>query len=62
MNPKHGGAHHNLALALKELGNFKEAIKSHEAAIECEPDNLINYFYLNDLKKEILNSNLKIKL
>ena len=62
INPKHGGAHHNLAIALKELGNFEESIKSHEEAIKCEPDNLINYFYLNDLKKGVLNTELKNKI
>lgn len=62
INSKHGGAHHNLAIALKELGNFEESIKSHEEAIKCEPDNLINYFYLNDLKKDVLNIELKNKI
>jgi tetratricopeptide (TPR) repeat protein len=62
IKPKHGGAHHNLAIALKELGNFEESIKSHEEAIKCEPDNLINYFYLNDLKNDVLNDELKNKI
>jgi len=57
-----GGAHHNLALALKELGKFNQAIKSHESAIKCEPENIINYFYLSELKKDILNFDLKNKI
>ena len=62
IKPKHGGAHHNLAIALKELGNFEESIKAHKEAIKCEPDNLINYFYLNDLKNDVLNAELKNKI
>jgi len=58
----HAGAHHNLALALKELGQFDKAIASHEMAIKYEPENLINYFYLSELKKDILNPNLKNKI
>jgi len=56
------GTHHNLALALKELGKFDKAIESHEMAIKCEPDNLIHYFYLSELKKNILDTNLKNKI
>ena len=58
----HAGAHHNLALALKELGQFDKAIESHEMTIKYEPENLINYFYLSELKKDILNPNLKNKI
>ena len=62
IKPSHSGAHHNLALAYKEIGNFKEAIKSHEMAVKYEPENLVNYFYLSELKKELLDSNLKNKI
>ncbi len=58
----YAGAHHNLALALKELGKFDKAIASHEMAIKHEPEKLINYFYLSELKKDILNSDLKNKI
>ena len=58
----HVSAHHNLALALKEIGKFDQAIKSHEEAIKCEPENSIHYFYLSELKKDILDSNLKNKV
>ena len=58
----HSGAHHNLALALKELGKFDKAITSHKMAIKYEPDNLTHYFYLSELKKDILDSNLKKKI
>ena len=62
IKPNHAGAHHNLALAHKEMGNFEGAIKSHEMAIKYEPENLVNYFYLSELKKEILDSSLKNKV
>tara|TARA_Y100000590_G_scaffold279132_1_gene313426 strand:- start:686 stop:2449 length:1764 start_codon:yes stop_codon:yes gene_type:complete len=58
----HAGAHHNLAAAHKEMGNFEESIKSHNNAIKYEPENLSHYFYLSELKKEILDSNLKNKI
>ena len=58
----HAGAHHNLALAFKETGKFNEAIKSHEMAIKYEPENLAHYFYLSDLKKDILDIDLKNKI
>ena len=62
IKPDHSGAHHNLALAFKELGKFDEAIKSHEMAIRYEPENPIHYFYLSELKKNILDSDLKTKM
>ena len=58
----HAGAHHNLALAYKELGKFNEAIASHQEAIKYEPTNSIHYYYLSELKKDILNINLKNKI
>ena len=58
----HVGAYHNLALAFKELGKFNEAIKSHEMAIKYEPENLAHYFNLSNLKKDILDINLKNKI
>jgi len=58
----YSSAHHNLAMALKEQGNFKEAIMEHEEAIKHEPENLVNYFYLSELKKNVLNDNLKNKI
>tara|TARA_B110000438_G_C15807188_1_gene647971 strand:+ start:134 stop:1909 length:1776 start_codon:yes stop_codon:yes gene_type:complete len=55
-------AHHNLALAFKEIGDIKKSIKSHEMAIKHEPENSIHYFYLSELKKDILDKNLKSKI
>ena len=62
IKPNHAGVHHNLALAYKELGEFEKAIKSHESAIKSEPDNTTHYFYLSELKKEVLNDKLKNKI
>ena len=62
IKPNHSGAYHNLALTLKEQGEFKKAIKSHEAAIKYEPENLAHYYFLSELKKDILNKNLKSKM
>ena len=58
----HAGAHHNLALTFKNLGKFDEAIKSHEMALKHEPENLAHVYYLSELKKEILDSDLKEKI
>jgi len=62
IKPDHAGAHHNLALTYKNQGKFSEAIKSHEMAIKYEPESLTNYYYLSELKEEILDSNLKNKI
>ena len=62
IKPDYVGAHHNLALAFKELGSFNESIKSHETAIKYEPENLVHYYYLSELKREILDDNLKNKI
>jgi len=62
IQPDHAGAHHNLALAFKEMGKFEKAIKSHQTAIKHEPENLAHYFYLSELKKDILNPDLKKKI
>ena len=62
IKPDNAGTHHNLALVYKELGDFSEAIKSHETAIKYEPENYSHYFYLSDLKKNIIDSKLITKI
>mgnify|MGYP001167683410 CR=1 FL=1 len=62
LKDSHAGAHHNLALTLKNLGKFNEAIKSHEMALKYEPDNLAHIYYLSELKKDILDLDLKKKI
>ena len=62
INSNYGASHHNLGLAFKELGRFQEAIKSHKNAIKCEPENLMNYFYLSELEKNTIDIKLKNKI
>ena len=47
------------ATATKE---FDKAISSHESGIKYEPENLVHYYYLSELKKDILNSETKNKI
>ena len=58
----HVGSHHNLAMALKELGQFEESITALENAIKFEPENASHYFYLSEMKEDILAPDLKSKL
>ena len=62
VKPDHASSHHNLALANKEIGEFKKSIISHEMAIKSEPGNLMHYYFLSELKKDILNNDLKSKV
>ena len=62
IQPNHPGVIHNLALAYKELGKFDKSIEYHQKAIEYEPENLSHYYYLNELKKDTLNNDLKNKI
>jgi tetratricopeptide (TPR) repeat protein len=58
----HAGTHHNLAMAYKEMGEFDKAIDSHNNGIKYEPNNMTHYFYLSDLKEDIINQNLQNKI
>ncbi len=62
LNPAYAHSHHNLALVYKELGEFGKSIKSHEDAIKYESENLMHYHFLSELKKEVLDSDLKNKV
>ena len=62
IQPNHTGAHHNLAQAYKERGEFEKAIQSHQMVIKHEPENLTNYYFLSELKKDILDATLKNKI
>ena len=44
------------------LGDTQKAISSYQNALKYEPDNLVFYYHLIDLNKEILNLNLKNKI
>ena len=39
INAKYAPAHHNLAIALAELGQFEAAVRSYDAAIAIDPEN-----------------------
>ena len=58
----YGPTHYNLGMVYIELGEFEKAINSYQMAVKYEPENLAHFYYLSDLKKEILNSNLKNKI
>jgi Tfp pilus assembly protein PilF len=52
IDPTYAAAHNNLAIAHEHAGNFEDARKSYEKAIELEPNNaLIKHNY--DLFREI---------
>ena len=54
--------YYNLALAYKELGEKQKAEDSYEMAVKYDPENLIYLFDLSQLKKGILDSNLRNKI
>ena len=58
----HAVAHNNLGMVFQELGEFEKAISSYQMAVKYEPENLAHYYYLSNLKEEILHSNLKNKI
>ena len=55
----HANSYSNIASVFKELGKLKEAIKFYEKAITYEPKNLLNYYFLSELNKKVLTSELK---
>ncbi len=60
--PKHAGAYNNMGRAFTEMGEFEKAIEAHKNATDIEPENLYHYFYLSELKKDFLNSELEKKV
>ena len=62
IQPNYAPAHNNLGMVFGELGEFEKAISSYQMAVKYEPENLAHYYYLSDLKEEILHSNLKNKI
>ena len=62
IQPNFGQAHSNLGLKYKALGEREKAIKCFEKATKCESKKLVHFYYLSELKKEILNTNLKNKI
>ena len=62
ISPDYADAHNNLGIVFKELGNFEEAINCYEKATQYKSENLVYFYHLSEIKKEILNSNLKNKI
>ena len=62
IQPSHANAHYNLALLFKVLGDFQKTISSYQEVLKYEPENLTAFYELSNLKKEILNLNLKNKV
>jgi len=62
IQPNYAPAHNNLGMVFQELGEFEKAISSYQMAVKYEPENLAHYYYLSNLKEEILHSNLKNKI
>ena len=62
IQPNFGQAHSNLGLKYKALGEREKAIKCFEKATKCESKKLVHFHYLSELKKGILNTNLKNKI
>ena len=62
IQPDHINAHNNLALVFKSLGEYQQAIDCYENAIKYKSDNLKSVYYLSELKKEVLDLNLKKRI
>ena len=62
IQPDHIDAHNNLALVFKSLGEYQQAIDYYENAIKYKSDNLKSVYYLSELKKEVLDLNLKKRI
>ena len=61
IDPKHAGAYNNLGRLYTENGELEKAIESHKMAMKLEPQNLVHTYYLNELDKNFLNSEVKNK-
>ena len=61
IDPKHAGAYNNLGRLHTESGELEKAIESHKMAIKLEPQNLVHSYYLNELDKNFLNSEVRNK-
>ena len=52
----------NLGLAYKEMGEIQKTINCYQEVAKREPENLVNYYFLSELKTDILNLNFKEKI
>ena len=62
IQPNHVNAHYNLAILFKVLGDFQKTINSYQEVLKYEPENLIAIYELSNIKKEILDLNLKNRI
>ena len=62
IDPNHANSYNNLGLAYTELGEFKKASNFYKKAAKIEPENLSHLYYLNIIKKKIIDLNLKKKI
>ena len=62
IQPNHVEAYNNMALVFKGLGEYQKAIACYEDAIKCQSENLVSIYLLSELKKEVLDLNLKKKI
>ena len=62
IQPDHVNAYDNLALVFKNLEEYQQAIDCYENAIKYKSDNLKSVYHLSELKKEVLDLNLKERI
>ena len=62
ISSKHANSIHNLAEIYREKGEFEKATKFYKLAVDSEPNNLMNDFFLSDLEKKTLTSDLREKI
>ena len=58
----HADTYYNLGMVFVEMGEFEKAIDCYQMAVKYEPENLAHLYYLSDLKKEVLDLNLRNKI
>ena len=62
IQPNLAAAHNNLGLVFQELGQRAKAISSYQEATKYETENLVTFYHLSNLKKEVLDLNLKKRI
>ena len=62
IKPDYAEAYSGLGKIFKELGNFEKATNCFKKTIKYKPDDLISLYYLSELNKEILSSDLETKI
>ena len=62
IQPNLAATHNNLGLMFQELGENTKAISSYQKATKYETENLVTFYHLSNLKKEVLDLNLKKRI